>query len=138
MFIMAVDYCVTCNNNWYGDKCLRECNCFVGQRCDNVLGCINETTQTASNLSTTWNTEYVTQIGINSIETVDELEITNPTPTKDINNGPLDKEIVLYSVVIACFLVILGLSYLVVKYRQKTKIKKPKKLTKMTKTSVIR
>ncbi|CAG2203598.1 unnamed protein product [Mytilus edulis] len=50
----------------------------------------------------------------------EELEITNPTTTTKSSDGLLDREIVIYSLVIACIIVILGLSYLVQKYRKKT------------------
>ncbi|VDI52172.1 Hypothetical predicted protein [Mytilus galloprovincialis] len=64
--------------------------------------------------------ENVTQTRANLLKTDEEQKITNPTTTRNINSGILDREIVIYSVVAACILVILGLSYLVFKYKQKT------------------
>ncbi|VDI38474.1 Hypothetical predicted protein [Mytilus galloprovincialis] len=86
---MAGNNCTPCTSNWYGDKCLRKCTCVAEQRCDNVLGCVNESTTTriASTLSNNWRTEYVTQMITNSNETDDEMEINKPTTTKNINYG---------------------------------------------------
>ncbi|CAC5389746.1 unnamed protein product [Mytilus coruscus] len=122
---MVDDVCVPCRLNTYGDQCLLKCTCNFDQRCHHVLGCVNASTiiSSASTFTTIWSTENVTHKRTTLLETVEELRITNPTTTRNNNYGLLDREIVIYSVVAACILVILGLSYLVFKYRQKTKIK---------------
>ncbi|XP_052075350.1 uncharacterized protein LOC127712769 isoform X3 [Mytilus californianus] len=113
--------CMPCETNWYGKLCLQTCTCAFNQRCDNVLGCVNKTlfTQPASSQSTTSNTENFTQTTKPNLS--EESEITNPTSTKKSSDGLLDREIVICTVVVACIIVILGLSYLVQKYRKKTK-----------------
>ncbi|XP_052075349.1 uncharacterized protein LOC127712769 isoform X1 [Mytilus californianus] len=141
--------CMPCETNWYGKLCLQTCTCAFNQRCDNVLGCVNKTlfTQPASSQSTTSNTENFTQTTKPNLSEESEItnptstkkssdenftqttkpnlseesEITNPTSTKKSSDGLLDREIVICTVVVACIIVILGLSYLVQKYRKKTK-----------------
>ncbi|CAG2237835.1 unnamed protein product [Mytilus edulis] len=117
--------CVPCSWNTYGYQCIRMCNCELDQRCDNALGCVNASliTLPASTVSTTVITENETETQSTLLKTVAESEISNPTPTNNKNYGILDREIVIYSVVVACILVILGLSYLVLKNRQNTKLK---------------
>lgn len=113
--------CMPCETNRYGKLCLQRCTCTFNQRCDNVLGCVNKTifTQPASSQSTTCNTENFTQT--TKLNLSEESEITNPTSTKKSSDGLLDREIVICTVVVACIIVILGLSYLVQIYRKKTK-----------------
>ncbi|XP_076105744.1 uncharacterized protein LOC143074082 [Mytilus galloprovincialis] len=104
-----------CKTNQYGKLCLRKCACAFHQRCDNALGCVNESilTEPASSQSTTCYTENYAQTTAPNLS--EESEITKSS------DGLLDREIVIYSIVVACIIVILGLSYVVQKYRKKTK-----------------
>ncbi|CAC5422284.1 unnamed protein product [Mytilus coruscus] len=122
---MEDDVCVPCRLNTYGNQCLLKCFCYSDQRCHHILGCVNAFTiaQSPSTQSTASSTENVTQKGTTLLNTIEEVKVTNPTSTRKNNYGLLDREIVLYSVIVACILVILRLSYSVVKSKQKAKIK---------------
>ncbi|CAC5390386.1 unnamed protein product [Mytilus coruscus] len=77
--------------------------------------------------------DIIENINDNAQESLNEIKNHNEKQLQKLDrfldlyeksiSGLLDREIVLYSVIAACILVILGLSYLVVNNRQKAKIK---------------
>ncbi|XP_071177661.1 uncharacterized protein [Mytilus edulis] len=121
--------CVRCNASSYGLQCLESCSCNIFQRCDNVDGCVNKTITTEPILTTVtelvtvtdlvWNTVKVNLTTYMSVSNV-YTRIQNITPPQE-STGLLQREIVIYSSVIAGILLALGLTSLVRKYRKKRK-----------------
>ncbi|XP_076105742.1 uncharacterized protein LOC143074081 [Mytilus galloprovincialis] len=121
--------CVPCNTSMYGIQCLDSCSCSIFQRCDNVDGCVNKTITTEPIQTTVteivtvtelvWNTvkeNLTTYMPVSNVYT----RIINITPQKE-STGLLQREIVIYSSVIAGILLAIGLTSLVRKYRKKNK-----------------
>ncbi|XP_071177662.1 uncharacterized protein [Mytilus edulis] len=123
--------CKPCGDNYYGKQCLNPCNCEFYQRCDHVHGCLNKTitTESIQKSTTEWiwstavraNLTTVSSVSFGNVYTI----IQNITPPKE-NTGLLQREIVIYSVVIGSVLVTIGLTCLVRKYRRKSQGKATK------------
>ncbi|CAG2210042.1 unnamed protein product [Mytilus edulis] len=120
--------CIPCADNSYGKQCLIPCNCEFYQRCDHVHGCLNETITTEPIQTTAperiWSTvkkKFTTSMSFSNVYT----RIQNITPPKE-STGLLQREIVIYSLVIGGILVTLGLTSLVRKYRKKNQGKATK------------
>ncbi|CAG2210058.1 unnamed protein product [Mytilus edulis] len=124
-------FCIPCEDNWYGKQCLDLCNCEFYQRCDHVHGCLNETITTESIQTSTpewiWSTAVltnlttITSVSFSNVFTM----IQNKTPPTE-STGLLQREIVIYSVVIGCVLLTIGLTSFVRKYRKKSQGKATK------------
>ncbi|CAG2210059.1 unnamed protein product [Mytilus edulis] len=122
--------CVPCNTSMYGIQCLDSCSCSIFQRCDNVDGCVNKTITTEPIQTTVTEIVTVTELVWNTVK--ENLttympfsnvytRIINITPQKKALVRLLQREIVIYSSVIAGILLALGLTSLVRKYRKKSK-----------------
>ncbi|CAG2210043.1 unnamed protein product [Mytilus edulis] len=121
--------CVPCGENRFGRQCLQNCSCSIFQRCDHVHGCVNITIITepiqttvaefVSGTELVWNTVKGNLTTYITFSTVNP-RIQNITPLKE-STGLLQREIVIYSSVIAAILLALGLTSLVRKYRKKSK-----------------
>ncbi|CAG2243845.1 unnamed protein product [Mytilus edulis] len=100
-------------------------------RCDHVHGCLNKTitTESIQKSTTEWiwstavraNLTTVSSVSFGNVYTI----IQNITPPKE-STGLLQREIVIYSVVIGSVLVTIGLTCLVRKYRRKSQGKATK------------
>ncbi|XP_071177668.1 uncharacterized protein [Mytilus edulis] len=121
--------CVPCGENRFGRQCLQNCSCSIFQRCDHVHGCVNITlttepiqttvTEFVSGTELVWNTVKENLTTYITFSTANP-RIQNITPLKE-STGLLQREIVIYSSVIAGILLALGLTSLVRQYRKKSK-----------------